>query len=132
MGLDQYAHARRPGVEDFSPVTCDVEEVEQLAYWRKHPNLQGWMEKLWNEKGGGGSDHSPCGKGVFSLVGVELTATDLDALERAVRGSELPETHGIFFGSGSDEEYADQDLEFIRKARKALEDGNEVVYSSWW
>ena len=122
MGLDQYAHARRPGVEE-------LEELEKLAYWRKHPNLQGWMEKLWNEKGDGSS---PCGKGVFSLVGVELIATDLDALERAVRGSDLPETHGIFFGSGSDEHYADQDLEFIRKARKSLEDGNEVFYWSWW
>ena len=27
-------------------------EEEELHYWRKHPNLQGWMENLYREKGG--------------------------------------------------------------------------------
>lgn len=41
MGLDQYASIRKDGQED-----------QEIAYWRKHPNLQGWMEQLWREKGG--------------------------------------------------------------------------------
>jgi hypothetical protein len=44
----------------------------------------------------------------------------------------LPETGGFFFGSDSDDHYTEQDLEFVENARKALDDGQTVVYSSWW
>ena len=52
MGLDQYASARKG-----EPTTDDegytyYEDSMELAYWRKHPNLQGWMQDLYHEKGG--------------------------------------------------------------------------------
>jgi hypothetical protein len=120
MGLDQYAAIRLD--------TKDEEgnwDTEELAYWRKHPNLQGFMEELYYEKGG---------EGEFNCVDVELTLEDIDALEKAVckEGSSLPKTGGFFFGEDSDSHYCEQDLEFCTNARKALEDGQIVVYSSWW
>jgi hypothetical protein len=39
---------------------------------------------------------------------------------------------GFFFGDNSDEDYRENDLEFIRKAREALDAGLIVEYSSWW
>ena len=30
----------------------DLPDVEQIHYWRKHPNLHGWMEDLYRAKGG--------------------------------------------------------------------------------
>jgi hypothetical protein len=94
-----------------------------LAYWRKHPNLQGWMEELWREKGNDGE---------FNCVDLELTLGDLEALEESLDAEALPETVGFFFGGNSDDHYAEQDREFIRDARAAIKDGYTVVYYSWW
>ena len=127
MGLDQHAGVKT-GKTYIHPETGKrIEEVEELAYWRKHPNLQGFMEAIWNERGcpdarGGG----------FNCVDLELTLEDIDALEVSVKGEELPETGGFFFGDCADEHYKEEDLEFCTNARKALADGQTVVYSSWW
>jgi hypothetical protein len=123
MGLDQYANA----IDNNG-------EMEELAYWRKHPNLQGFMEDLWNKKGCPGKPEDPNSLGMsdFNCVPVELEYEDLDSLEEAINSKNLPETTGFFFGSDSDEFYKEQDLEFIRKAREALDAGLRVEYSSWW
>jgi len=139
MGLDQYAFARKgesqeiteeftytgaDGVLYTEPRTCIAyEEEKEFAYWRKHPNLQGWMEQLWREKGG---------EGEFNVVEVELTLEDLAALEIDLGNRDLPATQGFFFGGNSDDYYTWQDQEFIRQARQYLADGYKVVYTSWW
>jgi hypothetical protein len=118
MGLDQFAYA----------VDKDNNKTE-LAYWRKHPNLQGWMENLWEEKGRPFAEKY---QEEFNCVPLELTKEDLDSLEQALNSNSLPETAGFFFGSNSDNEYRQQDVEFIAVARKALDSGLSVVYDSWW
>ena len=123
MGLDQYAHA----IDNNG-------EKEELAYWRKHPNLQGFMENLWHEKGCPNKPEEPNNLGMsdFNCVPVDLTYEDLDRLEKAVNAKELPQTIGFFFGDDSDDDYKQEDLEFIQKAREALDAGLTVEYSSWW
>jgi hypothetical protein len=124
MGLDMYAY-----IIEKSFVTSDVDfEVEEdllqkLHYWRKHPNLHGWMERLYVAKGGQNPE--------FNLSPVALNNADLDALETAIKAGDLPETSGFLFGQ-SDGSERDGDLEFIRKARKALKDGLAVIYIAWW
>ena len=123
MGLDQYATARRgEGTIDEDGYTYYKDSIE-LAYWRKHPNLQGWMEDLWLTKGG---------EGEFNCVDLELEIEDLDLLEQSLDESALSETVGFFFGANSDDHYAEQDREFIREARAAIKQGYTVVYNSWW
>ena len=119
MGLDQFAFA----IDNNG-------EKEELAYWRKHPNLQGWMEDLWFSKGrpNAHEDHPH----EFNCIQLELTKEDLDNLETAVTNGTLPDTVGFFFGSNSDDIYGQQDLDFIEKAREALDSGLTVVYDSWW
>jgi hypothetical protein len=57
----------------------------------------------------------------------------LDALELDVTTNSLPETKGFFFGVNvPDEESIESDLEFISKAREAIEMGDCVYYYSWW
>lgn len=124
MGLDQFAFA----VDNNG-------EKQELACWRKHPNLQGYMEDLWRAKGKPGLDDANMGGlglSDFNCIPLELNSDDLDDLEDAVRGSGLPSTAGFFFGSDSDDYYKPQDLEFIKKAREALDSGLTVVYDSWW
>jgi hypothetical protein len=117
MGLDQYAYCRAT-VEDSGAGNRD------LAYWRKHPNLQGWMEKLFFDKGG------KCN--TFNGVEVELTWEDLDKLENAIKHNQLPSTQGFFFGNDSDEHYRERDLCFIREARAEIFLGLKVFYNSSW
>jgi hypothetical protein len=139
MGLDQYATARRGEPrkvpQTWTTTDADGNEKEvveyynewddsiELAEWRKHPNLQGWMQELYYEKGGEGS---------FNCVDLELTLGDLEALEESLDAEALPETVGFFFGENADDHYAEQDREFIVKARAAIKQGYTVVYSSWW
>ena len=113
IGLDQYAMLRPFEGED-----------DEIAYWRKHPNLQGWMENLYREKGG---------EGEFNCVEVELTTEDINRLEEDIKDGLLPNTQGFFFGNDADEHYENSDLEFCANARKVLDaDEGKIVYTSWW
>ena len=108
---------------DYETDSGPVEKPREIAYWRKHPNLHGWMHKLWNERGHDGD---------FNGDELELTFEDLDRLEYVVKHKELPGTTGFFFGNDSDDYYRDQDLEFIRTARSELTQGMRVFYNSSW
>ena len=123
MGLDQYGTARKGEPSTDEDGYTYYEDSMELAYWRKHPNLQGWMEELWRGKGNDGE---------FNCVDLELTLGDLEALEETLDEEALPETAGFFFGTDSSIHYAEQDREFIREARAAIKQGYKVVYSSWW
>jgi hypothetical protein len=121
MGLDMYAGtlSRQPE----TPVDFTAEGSAPLHYWRKHPDLHGWMESLYREKGGG--------EQMFNCVTLQLTADDLDRLERDLKGTSLPDTTGFFFGE-SDGTETEDDLAFISAARAAIGNGLAVFYTSWW
>lgn len=108
MGLDQYAFATKG------------DERHEIAYWRKHANLQGWMEALYRSKGG---------TDVFNCIPVELDEEDLDKLEREYKS--LATATGFFWGAS----HPDDDIDtacFIEKARECLIDGYTIEYDSWW
>jgi len=127
MGLDQYAYAVMPHPEntDLSFEKFDDngnESYRMISQWRKHPNLQGWMEKLYESKGGEGS---------FNCSPVRVTFQDLKDLKETVLDSELPVTSGFFFGESRPED-RDADLKFIEDAMKAISQDMEIYYDSWW
>lgn len=123
MGLDQYAYTASKAGSDWG-----TSEQRELAYWRKHPNLHGWMEKLWRKKGG----QPPADDPTFNGVELELTWEDLDELEQDILNGVLPHTRGFFFGENSDEYYRERDLEFIKQARAEIFTGLKVFYNSSW
>ena len=129
MGLDQYAYAASE---------IKSEDREELAYWRKHNRLQGWMEQLWEKKGRPHFNDIENPLGDFNCQPVELTLSDIEQLEAHVENKSLPETGGFFFGNDSygDYEgeygYKETDLEFITLARESLQKGKKVFYDSWW
>jgi len=145
MGLDMYAYVGRTGqMNEYHEGEGDyvdgewkpkngVAKPREIAYWRKHPNLHGWMERLWTSKGQPGfsednADRDP----TFNGVELELTWQDLDELERAVTHGQLPSTSGFFFGNDADEHYRESDLQFIKNARAELFLGLKVFYNSSW
>ncbi len=124
MGLDMYAYVAAKAYDHNTD-----SDSRELAYWRKHPNLHGWMEQLWHRKGFPlpNSDDP-----MFNGVEIELTWEDLDELEEDIKNGRLPSTSGFFFGSDSDDYYREQDLEFVRKARAEIFTGLKVFYNSSW
>ena len=131
MGLDMYAYVAKKENEmreyfesyDYKTDSGPVPKPREIAYWRKHPNLHGWMHRLWNEKGYSGD---------FNGDELELTAEDLDRLEFAVEHGKLPATSGFFFGNDADQHYKADDLKFIQDARAELIVGMKVFYNSSW
>jgi hypothetical protein len=49
MGLDMYAYSvpEDQAINDFGHLPCERTEIH---YWRKHPNLHGFMETLWRRR----------------------------------------------------------------------------------
>jgi hypothetical protein len=141
MGLDMYAYVGRPGQRDefydqeglvYDSKTGDwvvpaggITKPQELAYWRKHPNLHGWMQKLWEAKGGSGD---------FNCDELELTSEDIDMLEKDIKNGDLSKlgTTGFFFGNPSDDVYKDQDLQFCVNAKAECFLGRKVFYNSSW
>ncbi len=140
MGLDMYAYvAAKAGQqkEYWDSVTYDREQgcyvhdsascsqPIEIAYWRKHPNLHGWMYNLWVSKGN---------EGEFNGDELELTWEDIDQLEYDVELGRLKnlEATGFFWGDPSDDYYYEQDVKFIAEARAQLFLGLKVFYNSSW
>ena len=125
-----------PDTQEY--VNPTVNKPREIAYWRKHPNLHGWMERLWLEKldvPKHGNDQFLENKYPprdFNGIELELTAQDLDNLEAAVKEGRLPATSGFFFGDDADDYYRDSDLKFIQLARAEMFLGLKVFYNSSW
>ena len=120
MGLDMFAYTASKSQADPD---SEQREQREIAYWRKHPNLHGWMHRLWESQGN---------EGDFNGDELELTWEDLEALEQAVQENRLPATTGFFFGQDRDDEYRESDLKFIREAKAELFTGLRVFYNSSW
>ena len=151
MGLDMFAYVGQRGQRDafweqdlqmnqdtreFEAPEGGVQRPREIAYWRKHPNLHGWMERLWHAKRSAENnpvveDENDIG-GSFNGVELELTWEDIEALEVAVKNDSLPPTSGFFFGNNSDELYKEDDLTFIKNAKAELFLGLQVFYNSSW
>ncbi len=79
MGLDMYVfgHNANEANQDYVG--------EGLAYWRKHPNLHGYIVKTFAD-------------GVDECQRIPLTVEQIDQTIAAVRANALPHTDGFFFG----------------------------------
>lgn len=130
MGLDQYA---------FS-ADSDTDEGQEIAYWRKHNRLQGWMDALWHSKGNvtpADVKANLCSS--FNGQRLDLTFEDIKDLERAINSRHLPATSGFFFGSdsyadgsGLHYDYLEKDMKFIADAMTEIAMGRKVYYVCSW
>lgn len=135
MGLDMYMYSTDRHLEDLEVESREKKEGEEenheeIGYWRKHNRLHGWFEQKWLNR------HNDVDTD-FNCVRYYVSRDELAELEKDVRGDKLPSTQGFFFGEDSydmewHEEQKKDDLEIIDKAKKELEAGRYVYYSSWW
>lgn len=152
MGLDQYAYAAMKAAqreEFYADAELDenknwvsksgVSEPREIAYWRKHPNLHGWMQQLWlkklnipvNASDQFIEDNIPCD---FNGIELELTWEDIDMLEKDIKRGKVASlgTTGFFFGNPSDDYYREHDLKFCVDAKAEIFLGFKVFYNSSW
>lgn len=146
MGLDMYAYAGRKGQReeyyekgywnsDINEFESTVSKPAEIAYWRKHPSLHGWMEQRWIQKGRPGFDfknYAPDQDPEFNGIELELSWQDIVDLEQVVRHGKLPFTEGFFFGKSADQHYYEEDLKFCADAKAEIFLGQCVFYNSSW
>jgi len=139
MGLDQFAYlvAAKDAINDTkfnyqAPLT--VEEHNEcirlskscpgeLYYWRKRWDFQGWMHRLFVEKGGDPENGTH--------FDVRLTVEDLQRLSHDVTHGELHKIAKKHFGCPDEDWEAAEparDMEFIDKAMAVLSTGDDAVY----
>lgn len=130
MGLDMYALRvpKKYRLNQFDYQGTDKDDnptAVEIAYWRKHNYLHGWMQELYESKGG---------NKVFNCIPLELTLADLDDLEEAIKTFSLHHTDGFFFGGDYPPDTRDiaNYLDFIETARQTINGGDCVYYFCWW
>jgi hypothetical protein len=97
----------------------EIEAIEvKLGYWRKHPNLHGYIVQTFAE-------------GRDECQEIELSLEDLEKIIEAIKAKELPKTEGFFFGS-SDGSETEEDLEIFAKAVVWLTHLNPAHTRKYW
>lgn len=127
MGLDMYMFGKVHRVWTEDPDATELVESSdnlELAYWRKHPNLHGYIVQQY-------------AGGVDRCQEIPLTATDLLDIIEAVRSKELPNTQGFFFGTSTgDDEEIEYDVEQLGKVLNWLTEDTKVLrtihYQASW
>ena len=131
MGLDMYLEGDKYYKENFDEPKNNLMEDGfrlktkrlDLGYWRKHPNLHGYIVKQF------ANSKDDCHD-------IELGADDIQTIIEAIKGDSLPETAGFFFGqsyTGNDgESYDAQKREDITVFKKALKWMNEKDSDRTW
>ena len=126
MGLDMFACTTPE--KPLSAVDFTTTRWAELYYWRKHPDLHGWMEDL--------IPRQRRIREISTAFMSSLMKQTSTGLRRSIRAKKrLPHTErGSFLAplDGSKSEM-EADLAFIAKARQALADNLSTVYygSSW-
>lgn len=138
MGLDQYAYTAHERGErrrywdnaKLNKKTGDYESPFKLpyevAYWRKHQQLQDWMDNLWRERGEPYPEESNDPRwGMFNGVELELEWIDIQRLEDDIKNCRN--------GFSKDCYWREEDLQFSLDAKEQLFLYRKRVfyYSSW-
>jgi hypothetical protein len=129
MGLDQYAYAAYERGERWAALQAEASwrksgtgefptklvYPHELAYWRKHRELQDWMDNLWQEKGEPypAESNDPRWGSSFNCVELELEWKDIQRLE-----DDINKGRNVF--TSSDDYYRERDLKFCEDAKEQL------------
>lgn len=118
MGLDMYLIGDRYFMNPERRRGELQSERYDLGYWRKHPNLHGFIVETFAD-------------GVDACQEIGLSVEDIRSIIDAVRDRQLPETTGFFFGESDDsDEQIGEDTQILEEALKWLEAEEPNVWKS--
>lgn len=117
MGLDMYLYG------ESGHLLGSESNSEQIGYWRKHPNLHGYIVNEF-------------ASGVDECQKIYLDADSLEKIKEAISNRELPHTTGFFFGESREDSDTDSEY-FLNKAMQYLRDSKpgetrKVFYQASW
>lgn len=123
MGLDMYLTGERYFLNCDRKRGTKKAELFDLGYWRKHPNLHGFVIDNFAD-------------GIDDCRQIPLGTDDIHAIIDAIEAGELPHTVGFFFGE-SDGSEKERDLIILREALTWLETDEpdimrSVYYQASW
>lgn len=117
MGLDMYLTGERYSMKPRKRGDRKSEQYH-LGYWRKHPNLHGYIVQTFADA-------------VDECQEIELSAGRIKQIIEAIKNRQLPETTGFFFGTSDDtDEQIGCDLQIFKDALKWLEAAEPDVWRS--
>lgn len=138
MGLDMYLYKTnkkfntQKELEDFYKKNHgEPDDLEEVGYWRKHPDLHGIMETMFKER----TYHHK--NDTFNCLPLLLSKDDLtDLVERSekfyLNQEKTDPVVGFFFGATMHDDWLDS----VNIFKKALEDTDfeteSIIYDSWW
>jgi len=131
MGLDMYLNGKKYLWHNWKQPEKDLKEdgfrleerVLKLGYWRKHPNLHGYIVQYF-------------GDGRDECQEIELEEDELRQILIAVKSDDLPKTEGFFFGESRSED-KQPTIEILERAIQWLlvkepEIWKSVTYRASW
>ncbi len=113
MGLDMYLTGERVFHTDRSQFRLHAGRYS-LGYWRKHPNLHGYLVDQF-------------AGGVDDCRDILLEADDLRQILAAIEAEQLPHTSGFFFGESTGQEKPN-DLAIFTHALRWLETPDDAAF----
>lgn len=127
MGLDMYLIGVRHYDNNCRPKRDSHEvkaEILDLGYWRKHPNLHGFIVQNFAD-------------GVDQCQEINLSGDNIRDILNSNDADELPTTTGFFFGTSQPEDKAETKriFEGALEWLKTEEEGilwKDVVYRASW
>lgn len=134
MGLDMYLYKEKI-VEDTEITdenglvgTRVSKERYEIAYWRKHNRLHGYMERIWIAK-----QPKEIQAPDFNCIPLELSKQNIDNIIAALVHETMPPQQGFFFGfdSYNPEQYK-KDIALFQECLGLQEQGWTIIYNSWW
>lgn len=131
MGLDMYLYGEKyfftnwanPEENQTEDGFKVKEKKLEIGYWRKHPNLHGYIVNNFND-------------GVDNCDPIEMNEACLRQTIEAIKSKSLPVTSGFFFGV-SDEDDDAPSIEILEKAlnwltTKETNVSRSVIYKASW
>lgn len=109
MGLDMYLIGKSNGRDD-----------EDLGYWRKHPNLHGYIVQTFAD-------------GVDECQPIPLTLEQVQQTLAVTIADDLPQTTGFFFGASNEDDRL-KTIEILVAAMRwaRAKPGRSIVYQASW
>lgn len=111
MGLDQYLNK-----------VVVKQQTEEVKYWRKNNQLQGWFEEYCNQQN--------CIPTTLNQHNIKIVDKLLEDLSK----KDMPTTEGFFYGSYEmeQEEYDDLITLFTEVRQDILDNDAEYEYDCWY
>ena len=124
MGLDMYLHGSKFPTSLVADETTEQPYLDgkkvktsivDLGYWRKHPNLHGYIVETF-------------ASGLDECQEIPLNEKQLEQIAQAIEDRKLPHTEGFFFGQS---EWHEEEVETSVDAKTFREAKDFLRKSDW-